>query len=84
MKAFLRIAALAVMVCGLFACGGEDKEAVPESAKTPAPLPGIPTLTIGHVGHDHQIALGLAAMEPEFMQETCGVHLKELKPENQC
>ncbi len=79
MKAFLRIATLAVMVCGLFACGGEDKEAVSESAKTPAPLPGIPTLTIGHVGHDHQIALGLAAMEPEFMQETCGVHLKELK-----
>jgi NitT/TauT family transport system substrate-binding protein len=39
----------------------------------------LPVLTVGHVGHDHQIALGVAALEPELMQRECGVHLEELK-----
>ncbi|MBN2492578.1 MAG: ABC transporter substrate-binding protein [Planctomycetes bacterium] len=53
------------------ACGGADQESVPAA---------VPLLTLGHVGHDHQIALGVAALEPEKMRQQCGIHLQELKP----
>jgi sulfonate transport system substrate-binding protein len=38
-----------------------------------------PVVNIGHVGHDHQIALGVAALKGKAMQTQCGVWLKELK-----
>ncbi len=41
---------------------------------------GLPTLSVGHVGHDHQLALGVAALKPRVMEEACGIHLEEEKP----
>ena len=69
------IAALLLVACG--GNGGSSKSDGNGSSNSPERLP---TLTVGHVGHDHQIALGLAALEPERMQKACGAHLKELKP----
>ncbi len=40
----------------------------------------LPTLSVGHVGHDHQLALGAAALKPGVMEKACGIHLKEEKP----
>jgi len=51
----------------LAACGGESEGEVPK-------------LVIGHVGHDHQIALYVGALSPERMKERCGVWLREKKP----
>jgi len=39
-----------------------------------------PKLTIGHVGHDHQIALFVAALDPERFKARCDVWLEEKKP----
>ena len=63
---------LALLLC---ACGGKTEQGSPGGA-----APEIPTLTLGHVGHDHQIALGVAALEPGLIQERCGFHLEEKKP----
>lgn len=42
---------------------------------------GVPLLTVGHVGHDHQIALYAAAEEGQALEKKAGVWLKELKPQ---
>ena len=59
-----------------------EQKAPTETPDTPGTIennkPPV-TLTIGHVGHDHQIALGIAAMEPEKMKEACGAYLKQIK-----
>jgi len=39
----------------------------------------LPTVTVGHVGHDHQIALYVAALEGEKLAERYGVCLKMVK-----
>ena len=39
----------------------------------------VPTLNVGHVGHDHQIALAVAALKGRELEDLCGVWLKELK-----
>jgi len=39
----------------------------------------LPVITIGHVGHDHQIALYVAALEGEKLADTYGVCLKMVK-----
>ena len=39
----------------------------------------VPTLTVGHVGHDHQIALYVAADAGQALGETYGVRLAPLK-----
>ena len=39
-----------------------------------------PVVTVGHVGHDHQIALGVAALRGEKMAQACGIHLAARKP----
>lgn len=41
----------------------------------------LPMLTVGHVGHDHQIALYVAAEEGQALEKRAGVWLKELKPQ---
>ncbi|MEN8149402.1 MAG: ABC transporter substrate-binding protein [Planctomycetota bacterium] len=55
-----------------------------EPKKTPGQTPDapaeLPKLTIGHVGHDHQIALYVAALQPKLLKERGGVWLKEKKP----
>jgi NitT/TauT family transport system substrate-binding protein len=40
-----------------------------------------PTLTVGHVGHDHQLALYVAAEAGKTLEKEYGVYLRELKPE---
>lgn len=70
---------LLVAACLVMGCGDKEGDVQP---KTPAGTAAgqFPTLTIGHVGHDHQIALGVAAMKPDYMKKECGVYLKEMKP----
>lgn len=60
------IAAIILPCCGGGEGGGERR------------APPV-TLTVGHVGHDHQIALGVAALEPERTRAACGVALAERK-----
>ncbi len=38
-----------------------------------------PALRVGHVGHDHQLALYVAALRPAMFRERFGLHLQELK-----
>ncbi len=40
----------------------------------------VPVIKIGHVGHDHQIALCIAAMQADRFEKEFGVYLKEKKP----
>lgn len=40
----------------------------------------IPAIKVGHVGHDHQIALYAAAEAGQRLEKEYGVYLKELKP----
>jgi sulfonate transport system substrate-binding protein len=49
--------------------------------KVPAPAGGdaLPIITIGHVGHDHQIALYVAALEGEKLAAKYGVWLRLVK-----
>jgi NitT/TauT family transport system substrate-binding protein len=58
---------LILLAATLAACGGDS---------TPTELPKI---TIGHVGHDHQIAMYVAALAPEKLKARCGVWLREKK-----
>ncbi|NBC10670.1 MAG: ABC transporter substrate-binding protein [Planctomycetes bacterium] len=39
----------------------------------------VPTLRVGHVGHDHHLALYVAALEPERCKRRFGVHLETVK-----
>lgn len=39
----------------------------------------LPVLRVAHVGHDHHLALYVAALESEGLRETWGVHLREQK-----
>lgn len=71
MKGIMIPAVLAAVLLLFAGCSKESEEAA-------APAE-IPSLTLGHVGHDHQIALGVAAMQPDLMQDKCGYHLEELK-----
>jgi NitT/TauT family transport system substrate-binding protein len=41
----------------------------------------LPMLKVGHVGHDHQIALYVAAEAGKSLEKDYGVYLKELKPQ---
>jgi NitT/TauT family transport system substrate-binding protein len=40
---------------------------------------GLPVLKVGHVGHDHQIALYVAADEGRALEKKYGVYLEKLK-----
>ncbi len=40
----------------------------------------LPTIRLGHVGHNHQLALYVAALESESRKEAWGVCLRALKP----
>lgn len=41
----------------------------------------LPMITVGHVGHDHQLALYVAAEAGKSLEKQYGVYLKELKPQ---
>jgi NitT/TauT family transport system substrate-binding protein len=55
-------------------CGCGDSTAPDAGDAPPA------TIHVGHVGHDHQIALGVAALHGERFRKDFGVYLKEVKP----
>ncbi len=40
----------------------------------------LPSLSVAHVGHDHQLALGVAALRPEVTERACRIRLREEKP----
>ncbi len=63
---------LSIIAAIILPCCGSDEETGNPSA------PPV-TLTVGHVGHDHQIALGVAALAPEKTRAACGVALAERK-----
>jgi sulfonate transport system substrate-binding protein len=67
---------LAVLLAAvvLTACGGDPADTNGDSPDGPPPQ-----ITIGHVGHDHQIALFVAALEPGPIEKACGVALVEKK-----
>ena len=61
---------LAVAVAG---CGKREKPETKEDAAPPV------TITVGDVRHDHQIALGVAALQADRMKAEFGIYLKEVK-----
>ena len=66
MKKIVLSILIGLILLGLmFGCGKKEK--------------AMPTLTIGHVGHDHQIALGVAALKWEFMKDKYNIYLKPVK-----
>jgi len=65
----LSIAVLDVALCFLTGCSGESP-----------PAQSLPTIRVGHVGHDHQLALYVAALESRLRKDSWGVYLRELKP----
>ncbi|MGB2824790.1 MAG: ABC transporter substrate-binding protein [Phycisphaerae bacterium] len=71
----MRHALLAVWIVSLTVGGCSDRQGAPKD--TPAP-PAM--LTVGHVGHDHQLALYVAALEGERFRKDWGIYLKEIKP----
>jgi len=75
MKKMTIIALFPLAIAALLAagCGKSEKKGGPGAVP-------IPTLTIGHVGHDHHIALGVAALEPGLVEKKCGFRLVEEKP----
>ena len=71
MNRTLCLALLAALAAG---CDTKPPPDSPGDSKPPV------TLTVGHVGHDHQIALGVAALESERLRKDGGVYLKPVKP----
>ena len=62
MKRMIMMLCLAGLL--VMACGPKDEPAGPTGEAGE-----VPSLTLGHVGHDHQIALGVAALKPDLMKK---------------
>ncbi len=71
-RAFALVLSLVLTSALLLGCGGEGVEEAHEA-------PPI-TLRVGHVGHDHHLALYLAALKGERFEADYGIYLRELKP----
>jgi len=64
-----------LLTLALLGCGrSESPLPAPEPGEAPAEK-DLPRITIGHVGHDHQIALYVAALDPKPVERACGVSL---------
>lgn len=66
------VGVLAAAACLLAGCGARTDDR--------ASAPPVPTLRVGYVGHDHQLALYVAALESERRRARWGLYLRELKP----
>jgi len=64
--------AMTAAVVFLAGCGGEP---APDAAGR-----GVPTLKLGHVGHDHHLALYVAALQGARFKADYGVYLEEVQP----
>ncbi len=65
MNIFKYMLILWVLAAGLFGCGQDDATTSED----------VPVLTVGHVGHDHQIALYIAALKGQTFVDSYGVGL---------
>lgn len=75
MKHSRRLATVLPLALALLGCGRSESPApVPTVGEAPA-AKDLPRITIGHVGHDHQIALYVAALDPQAVEQACGVSL---------
>jgi NitT/TauT family transport system substrate-binding protein len=71
----LTFLALAAALAILTGCAEEQAEETGEPAEGE-----VPTLRLGHVGHDHHLALYVAALEGERFKADYGTYLEEVKP----
>lgn len=63
-------ALLVLAVCFLAGCSHRGDQ----------PAEAVPMIRVGHVGHDHQLAMYVAALESASRKDRWGVYLRELKP----
>jgi NitT/TauT family transport system substrate-binding protein len=70
---------VAMALSGLLATDGGCKSKQTSPAEPSAPPPT--TITLGHVGHDHQLALYAAALLGKALTKDTDVYLKEVKPQ---
>ena len=76
-KKFISSILLLTMVSiGVVACGKNDK---PQDKTGGNGKKNVAFLRIGHVGHDHQLALYLACLEHEKFKKDFGINLKPVK-----
>jgi len=71
----LTVLVLAAALAVLVGCAKEPADEAGEGPEAEAP-----TLRLGHVGHDHHLALYVAALEGERFKADYGVWLEEVKP----
>jgi NitT/TauT family transport system substrate-binding protein len=72
---YLTCLALAAALAVLAGCAKEPADDTGEPAEGE-----VPTLRLGHVGHDHHLALYVAALEGERFKADYGTYLEEVKP----
>ncbi|HNQ89349.1 MAG TPA: ABC transporter substrate-binding protein [Verrucomicrobiota bacterium] len=74
----MKLSALLRVLLGIGGFGGLPVALGAETGAPPAAE--VPTLRIGHVGHDHHLALYVAALESESRKAAWRIHLETLKP----
>ena len=71
------LAAMAAVALGLLPAAG----CRPPDPEPAAPEAEPPLLKVGHVGHDHHLALYVAALEGPRFRKDYGIYLQEVKPQ---